>query len=68
MQCFPTVSMLAYYRSTRDAIKGRLNDDKRPEGKTYVNFCDSKSKIYLEALKRHMKRRLMNATMNATVV
>ena len=51
MQCFPTVSMLAYYRSTRDAIKGILNDDKRPEGKTYFNFCDSKSK----ALKRHMK-------------
>ena len=31
-----------------------------------VNFCDSRSNIYLEALECHMKKRLMNATMNAT--
>ena len=28
------MSVLQYSRSTRHAIKGRLNDDKRPEGKT----------------------------------
>ena len=31
------MSVLAYSRSTRDAIKGRLNDDKRPEGKRQVD-------------------------------
>ena len=27
------MSVLQYSRTTRDAIKGRLNEDKRPEGK-----------------------------------